>query len=362
MTKRRFAAFATGTVLVTVALLAGVLLAADLYAHHRVERSVGVNRQGYRGPVAGRKQPGETRVVMLGGSTVFGFDVEWDDTIPAALERRLRDRDPKARVINLGFISEGALAFVPTLESYAYLDYDIVCLYEGYNDVLGDAEPNRRLLRHSSPVFRLTGYFPILPLVLREKAMTLRHGSVAAAYESERSAPHPSAAAAPGAPAPKTVFRPNVANRASALAMETTAAVTQSIDRQLGRFSDLDVSPRHDGPGCAAPWQHYCRAVAAAVRFALARQASVVVVSQPRLLGEHAERHASQQRALAGMLQHDFSGEPRLRHVDASDAVDLSSQTVTFDGLHLNRDGNSKVAATLVEPIQDLVNARGAAR
>lgn len=176
MTKRRFAAFATGTVFGTVVLLAGVLLAADLYAHHRVERSVGVNRPGYRGPVAGRKQPGEPRVVMLGGSTVFGYD---------------------------------------------------------------------------------------------------------------------------------------------------------------------------------------CSAVAAAVRFALARQASVVVVSQPRLLGERAERHASQQRALDGLLQRDSYGEPRLRHVDASDAVDLSSQAVTFDGLHLNRDGNIKVAATLVEPIQHLANARG---
>ena len=341
--------FATGVVLGTVLLLAGVLLAADLYAHRRVERSVGVNRQGYRGPVAGRKEPGETRVVMLGGSTVFGFDVEWDDTIPAALERQLRERDPTARVINLGFIGEGALAFVPTLDSYAYLNYDIVCLYEGYNDVLGDAEPNRFLLRHASPVFRITGYFPILPLVLREKAMMLRFGSVAAAYEAGRSEP-------------KTVFRPNVANRASAVAMETTAAVTQSLGRQLARFSDLDVSLRHDGPGCAPPWQHYCSAVAAAVRSALARQASVIVVSQPRLQGDRAERHASQQRALAGMLARDFAGELRLRHVDASEAVDLSSQAVSFDGLHLNREGNSKVAAVLVEPIRSLFSARGRSR
>ena len=349
MTRRRFVLFAASAVLGTTLLLAGLLLAADLYAHHRVERSVGVNRHGYRGPVAGRKRPGEMRVVMLGGSTVFGFDVEWDDTIPAALERQLRARDPNTRVINLGFIGEGALAFVPTLSSYAHLDYDLVCLYEGYNDVLGDAEPNRFLLRHASPVFRLTGYFPILPLVLREKAMTFRHGTVAAAYEAGGSGPRP-------------VFRPHVANRASAAALEATAAVTQSIDRQLGRFSNLDVSPRPQGPGCDPPWQHYCSAVAAAVRFALARQASVLVVSQPRLQGERAERHASQQRALAEMLARDFAAEPRVRRVDASEAVDLSSQEVTFDGIHLNRDGNSKVAAVLVEPIRELIAARGGTR
>ena len=344
MTKRRLAAFAAATVLGTVVLALGALLAADLYAHHRVERSVGVNRQGFRGPVAGRKQPGEVRIVMLGGSTVFGFDVEWDDTIPAALERRLREHDPKIRVINLGFIAEGSFAFVPTLESYAYLDYDIVCLYEGYNDSLGDAEPNRYLGRHSSPIFRATGYFPVLPLVLLEKAGTLRHGSVAAAYQ-------------PGRSAPATVFRPNVANRAAAVAMETTAAVTQSISRQFERFSDANVSRPHTGPGCAPPWQEYCSNVAAAVRFALARQASVIMVSQPRLRDDRAERHASQQRALAGMLARDFAGEPRLRHVDASDAADLSSQAVTFDGLHLNRDGNMQVAARLVEPVQRLIEA-----
>ena len=108
------------------------------------------------------------------------------------------------------------------------------------------------------------------------------------------------------------------------------------------------------------PWQHYCSNVAAAVRFARARQASVVVVSQPRMLGELAERHASQQRALAAMLARDFAGEPRLRYVDASDAVDLSSQAVTFDGLHLNRDGNMRVAARLLEPIRSLVNPAAA--
>jgi hypothetical protein len=147
-------------------------------------------------------------------------------------------------------------------------------------------------------------------------------------------------------------------NRAAAAALETTANVTQQINHQFGRFSDPNLSRPHDGPGCAAPWQEYCRNVAAAVRFALARQASVVMISQPRLVDDREPRHASQQRALAAMLARDFAGEPRLRYVDAGDAADLSSQTVTFDGLHLNRVGNMQVADRLVEPIQNLINAR----
>lgn len=347
MTKRKMAVFATATVLGTLVLGLCLLLVADLYAHTRVEKSVGVNRQGFRGPVAGRKQPGETRVVMLGGSTVYGFGVEWDETIPAALERRLREHDPKIRVLNLGFIAEGSMAFLSTLQSYAYLDYDVVCLYEGYNDVLGDAEPNRAMLRHSSPVFRLTGYFPVLPMVLREKAASLRSGTANAAYESG------------SASAPRPVFTPNAANRAAAVAMEATATLTDSINGKFGRFTDVDRSRAHEGPGCAPPWQEYCRNVAAAVRFALSRQASVAVISQPRLRdAARMERHASQQRALTAMLAHDFGNEPRVRHVDASDAADLSNPAESFDTLHLTRQGNTQVGDRLAEPILSIINAR----
>jgi hypothetical protein len=64
------------------------------------------------------------------------------------------------RVINLGFNNEGAFAFLPTLQDFRYLDYDIVCLYEGYNDLPGDEGPNTAVFRHESPIFRLTGLFP----------------------------------------------------------------------------------------------------------------------------------------------------------------------------------------------------------
>ena len=79
------------------AIMLMALVGADLYAHSRVERSAGLNRHGYRGPVVGRKQPGETRIVMLGGSTVFGFDVEVEETVPAQLERELAKTTPNVR-------------------------------------------------------------------------------------------------------------------------------------------------------------------------------------------------------------------------------------------------------------------------
>ena len=327
--------FALVAVTGSFALLLIAMIGADLYAHHKVERSAGLNRHGYRGPVVGRKRPGETRVVMLGGSTVYGFDAEVEDTLPAQLERAVAVVEPHVQVVNLGFNGEGAVAFVPTLRSYEYLDYDIVCLYEGYNDVLGDASPNVFQKRHASPVFRAFGYFPILPLVLNEKAMFLRQSG---------------GGSQPGEAKP--VFRPGLANRTSATALEATSAFAEALSVQLGRLIDPVEAAPHTGAGCGAPWSYYCGAVGAAVQFAIERGKSVLVIGQPRLAYGQAERHASQQQALAEMLARDFGGNPRVRYVDVADAVDLSDQSVAFDGLHLHRDGNARVAARLVEPGQ----------
>ena len=81
---------------------------------------------------------------MLGGSTVFGYGVAWNESIPAQLEPRLQARLGRpVTVVNLGFNNEGAYAFVPNLEDFAYLDYDVIVLYEGYNDLPGDEGVNR---------------------------------------------------------------------------------------------------------------------------------------------------------------------------------------------------------------------------
>ena len=56
-------------VTVSAIICVSILFGADLYLHHKH----GVNAWGYRGPVIGRKQPGEKRVAILGGSTTWGF-------------------------------------------------------------------------------------------------------------------------------------------------------------------------------------------------------------------------------------------------------------------------------------------------
>src|SRR5256885_5434399 len=137
--RRRRVMFALVVVLLACGIPALALLGVDIYLHSKYEKSAGFNVWGYRGPVTGRKKAGEYRVVIVGGSSVFGYGVNWHEAIAPLLERSLRARSSRPfSVVNLGYNNEGAYSMKFTLQDYAYLDYDLACLYEGYNDLIGD--------------------------------------------------------------------------------------------------------------------------------------------------------------------------------------------------------------------------------
>lgn len=350
ISRKKFVAFA----LITIALVfAGgmvALLAADLVLHHRAERSAGLNRWGYRGEVVGRRRPNEVRIAMLGGSTVFGYGVTADESIPALLEQRLNQDQPERpwRVINLGYNTEGAFAFLPNLTDFSYLDYDLVILYEGYNDLLGDLSPNNVVVRQQSPVFRATGYFPILPLWLKEKSIMLESGGLAKGYEArldESSRP---------------VFRPSLAARASASALQAASALTGALEHQFAAAASREQqtagrATSTSGADCAAPWSHYCESERVAIQYSLERGKKVLVVSQPDLPSEVSRvRHHDQQQALAGMLARRFASSAHVAHVAVGNAVDLADSNVCFDRMHLNVVGNRIVAGVLAGPVAEL--------
>ena len=143
----------------SLALIIGALLGLDLYLHKRFEHVAGLNIRGYRGPVVKRKQPGEQRLVVLGGSTALGYGVPPSDSFPIRLQekllayRRQTHRGPVS-VVNIAYNSEGAYAFIYNLRFYDSLDYDVALFYTGYNDLGGH---NTTVMRNQSPIFRLTG-------------------------------------------------------------------------------------------------------------------------------------------------------------------------------------------------------------
>ncbi len=259
MTRRKKIVFALAAIALASTVSVIGLLIVDVYLHGRYERSAGYNVWGYRGPSVAGKQPGELRVVMLGGSTAFGYGVSWEDAIPAQLERALTSASMPATVVNLGYNNEGAYSLRFTLEDYLWLDYDAAILYEGYNDVvLNPPEANRQVFRRDSPVFRWTGYLPIFPVIFKEKAAALRTGGETGAAYTDTA---------------KTVFRPGIAARGVAGALSAAVSVGDALEQQLNAMSSAPhrVPPSESGGDCDYPWTIYCQSMAAAIDFARAR-------------------------------------------------------------------------------------------
>jgi hypothetical protein len=350
LSRRKKIVFALVAVTVSFVIMIGLLLAADLVVHRRAERSAGLNRYGYRGPAVGSKRPGELRVVMLGGSTVFGYGVAWNESVPAYLEEKLRGRvNRPVSVVNLGFNNQGAYAFLPDLEDFAYLDYDVIVLYEGYNDLPGDDGPNRSVYRRDSAIYRAVGYYPILPLYLEEKARALRFGSVDAAYQALLQKDG------------KVVFQPGLAQRTSAAALDAVASMTKMLDGQLEKTATAPppVNAAASTLGCAFPYVTYCESVAAAVRFGRANGKGVIVGSQPHLPGARSTAlHQKQSEMLTAMIERIFGSDPHVARVDLAQLLDLGNIDVTFDGMHLKPQANATVAAALADPVLKVAPAK----
>ena len=347
MTRRKRLVFTLAAFGLATLLAGTALLAVDVFLHGRFERSAGYNVWGHRGPSLSSKRAGEVRVAMLGGSSAFGYGVTWEQAIPAVLESELRQRPglPPVTVANLAYNNEGAYSFRYTLEDYLWLDYDVVLLYEGYNDVpFNPPDANTQVFRHESPIYRLTGYLPIFPMVFREKAAALLNdGAPSEAYAYDK----------------KTVFRPGLTARGAAGLLNVAAGAGQALEQQLQGLSD---SPPRSVPddaetGCQYPWAPYCRSQLVAIEFALSRGRHVVVVGQPFFPpnNKRSARHLHQQAELEKMLQRKFAGERRVKYVAMGTTVDLANDDHSFDEMHLTADGNRLVAAALASPVAEVV-------
>jgi GDSL-like Lipase/Acylhydrolase family len=345
MTRRKKLIFAIAAAAIAVIVTTTALLIIDIYLHGRFERSAGYNVWGYRGPRVGAKQPGGLRIAMLGGSTAYGYGVLWDEAIPAQLERALTAAGRPISVVNLGYNNEGAYSLRFTIEDYLWLDYDLAILYEGYNDVQYTAPDfNRQVYRRDSPVFRLTGYLPIFPIIFKEKAGSLLSGGAVGAGNDESQ---------------KTVFRPGLAARGAAGILNTLSDVSTAIGHQATEVASPEHLNAHarEASGCERPWTLYCESMAAAIEFARSHGIAVLVVGQPELAvssSGHA-RHAHQQQQLAAMIARRFANDSRVQYVSMRGVVDTADASKSFDRMHLNADGNRLVAERLAVVVREFL-------
>jgi len=97
------------------------------------------NEMGFRGPTVGVPKPTEVfRVVLLGGSTTFGWGVDDAHTIDAHMRRLFSERFPGSRVevVNLALDGYDSYQLLERLRTDGLpLDPDVVILNTGVNDV-----------------------------------------------------------------------------------------------------------------------------------------------------------------------------------------------------------------------------------
>jgi lysophospholipase L1-like esterase len=117
------------------------------------------NALGYRGPaVSIPKPPGTTRIVLIGGSTTHGWNVNDDQTVDAAMRRQLAQRFPGRRfeVVNLAFDGYDSFQEYERVRLDALrFEPDLIILNTGINDVrnarypdLQDPDPRTLLWRN----------------------------------------------------------------------------------------------------------------------------------------------------------------------------------------------------------------------
>jgi lysophospholipase L1-like esterase len=298
--------------LVSTFIAVSTLVGADLYLHHKH----GVNVWGYRGSSVGRKQPGEKRVAVLGGSTAWGFGLAAAQSFPGQLQQRLVERSASPRsspinVLNLAYNNEGAYSFKYTMKDYDYLDYDVVLIYSGYNDLW---QPNLFVFRHQSPIFNWTGYLPLLPALMADRINAWR--------------------SRPGKEDKPIVFTTTRADNDSEM--------RQRLDR-LNNPSPPETS--------YSEWKFYCDQIYEAVDLALKSGRRVLIVTEPYIN----DKHVIQQRALEQMLAERFAGQSNLRYLNLGHAVDLRDPALCWDGMHLTEEGNRRIADAMMQPIADLL-------
>jgi hypothetical protein len=296
-----------------VVLAALALVAADLSAHKHVENVGGLNIRGYRGPIAHeQRQPNELRVVFAGGTRAFGWGEPPGSTIPASVRFELsRVLDVRGRAvrpivaINLGTLAGDASSYAATLEHFSYLAPD----YVGIVDDLGERGPNRPFA--VSGVYRLTGYQPMLPLVLEEKGRVTSTRVI-------------------GAP------------------LEYAGGVLEAADRGLASLSGAA-----DRDGGELEPAAYAKAMTGAID-AAHRQARGVVVA---LAPAETDRQARNRAALSGAL--GTLGSPAwLRVVDLQNVPELSDRSLRLDGFNFGATATSIAAEAIAPAFLTLIQPR----
>jgi len=324
MTRRRLLIITFAGQAIVFAVVA--VIALDLYAHKRLDSVAGRNIWGYRGAVAHQKQPREIRLAVVGGTRAFGLGMPASWTIATVLRQQVmlvtdRRGGDVRQVVPLTLAHPGALpdSYANTLEHFAYLNPDYVCIYDDLG-VGGAALPEE-----TSGMFAHTGYWPALPLALQEKGMVWRYGSVRAGYGRGAA---PTSATWPG--------------RAAGAVLQSAGAGLASIDQFMARPA---AAHRADDP------ERYATQMMQAVDVALEHARGVVVALAPA----ESRLQASNLAAVLPRLNATLPATPALRVVNLAGERLLTDRSQRLDDWNYGGDAIAAAANAIVPPMLELI-------
>jgi hypothetical protein len=308
-----------------LALALVALVALDLYAHKRVDNLAGLNIWGYRGSVAHQKQPGEIRIAVVGGTRAFGLGMAAPWTIATVMRQQVMlVTDVRGgalhQVVPLTLAQPGALpdSYVATIEHYAYLRPDYICIYDDLG-VGGAALPDEQ-----SGLYAHTGYWPALPLTMQEKGMAWRFGSVRAGYATREVAPERSW---PG--------------RAAGALLQAAGDGLSRLDRAMAR----PRAHHTDDP------QHYSLDLMRAVDAALAHTRGVVIALAPA----ESARQAANLAAVWPLLEARRRTTPELRVLNLAGETMLTDMSQRLDDWNYGGDAIAAAAKAVTPAMLELI-------
>ncbi len=322
---RRARGVAAAVAIQAVAASAVALVALDLYAHKKLDDLAGLNIWGYRGAVAHQKGPREIRIAVVGGTRAFGLGMPASWTIATVLRQQVmlvtdRRGGEVRQVVALTLARPGGLpdSYADAIRRYAYLQPDYICI----DDDLGVG--GAPLPQETSGIFARTGYWPVLPLAIREKGMAWRFGSVRAGYVAD----------APRRPG-------NVIRRGSGAVMEATGALLSRADRLFA-----PAARRHDDDPA-----RYAEQMSEAITAALAHASGVVVAVNPA----ETSRQSANLAALRPLIDAQLETTNRLRFISLQGEPLLTDPAQRLDDWNYGGDAIAAAAKAITPSVLDLI-------
>src|SRR5262245_13390718 len=133
----------TMTALLALELLGFAFLAFALAdrRYHQRDPVFGVNQWGYRGEARAEREPGEIRVALVGGSAAYEAALPNEATLASSLFFELRNAGSPSNqeysVVNLAEPRLAADSYAATIRHYAFLDPEVVVIFDGYDRFVG---------------------------------------------------------------------------------------------------------------------------------------------------------------------------------------------------------------------------------